>query len=106
MLQLLSINFEHPKIPEQQKNKVYLIQCSVQFLGVLIFYLVKYFSLISDNHSVYKPSWEVAVGILVSVLLLLLVDWLTSKRYVQKFMKNQQQLKILFETKLGMWSPK
>ena len=46
MLQLLSINFENPKIPEQSTNKLYLIQSLAQFLGVLAFYLAKYFTLL------------------------------------------------------------
>ena len=48
VLQLLSINFENPKIPEQRTNRLYLIQSLVQFLGILVFYLAKYFTLLES----------------------------------------------------------
>ena len=55
---------------------------------------------------VMRASWSLALGFLGIVAVMLAYSRYTTEQHKNKFKKDQQQLKILFETKLGMWSPK
>lgn len=55
-------------MPKEQRNWSFLIQAIVQVMVVLVYFLAEVFK--SQVATVLKPSWQLAIGVSLSLLVI------------------------------------
>eukprot|EP00917_Polyrhabdina_sp_WS-2016_P008876 GHVP01019791.1.p1 GENE.GHVP01019791.1~~GHVP01019791.1.p1 ORF type:complete len:1363 (+),score=198.85 GHVP01019791.1:41-4129(+) len=65
-----------------------------------------FFTLWLPTRSIVVPPWWFWVILLVWIICIVIVDALTKRKDSEYHEKNQRYLALLFETRLGMWSPR
>ena len=51
-------------------------------------------------------GWELALALAIGLTVVGVVQYLVQRKINKVYKKDQMTLEIMFETRLGMWSPK
>ena len=111
MLNCLSIGFESNHALEKgQNNPRFLKQMAIQLILTIIYFttslFIDGFTGIRSGDNFVTPAWELVPAILVGLVLVGVIQYVVQRRVQKLYEKDQMQLETLYQTKLGMWSPK
>ena len=112
----MAIGLESPKSTLLYKftsNKIFKAVLSLQIVFIILYFglstsvFQKSFSNVSGRSAVhYYPSYRIWLSVVAVLLILFAVEELTKRTTRKLYKRDHERLKIFFNTRLGMWSPR
>lgn len=81
-----------------------------QLILITTYFILSLF--FSDNwsymgyNSIVLPSWQLFIALLIGLVIIVAISFGVQRRVDGLFERDQMLLETMYNTKLGMWSPK